>query len=78
MLDKLESGYRMPRPEGCPAETYGLMRECWNYNADKRKLLPLLRVEAYDGVCCQEASPAHTPHAPSARLTPGRAFVCGD
>jgi len=61
VLDKLESGYRMPRPEGCPAETYGLMRECWNYNADKRKLLPLLRVEAFDGVCCQEASPAHTP-----------------
>lgn len=37
VLDKLESGYRMPRPEGCPAATYALMRECWNYNADKRE-----------------------------------------
>jgi hypothetical protein len=29
VLDKLESGYRMPRPEGCPQDIYALMRACW-------------------------------------------------
>jgi serine/threonine protein kinase len=28
VLDKLETGYRMPRPEGCPTEVYALMRDC--------------------------------------------------
>jgi hypothetical protein len=28
VLDKLESGYRMPSPEGCPKPVYELMREC--------------------------------------------------
>lgn len=28
VLDKLESGYRMPRPEGCPQDIYALMRDC--------------------------------------------------
>ena len=28
VLEKLVSGYRMPRPEGCPTEIYKLMREC--------------------------------------------------
>ena len=28
VLDKLETGYRMPRPEGCPPEVYALMRDC--------------------------------------------------
>lgn len=36
VLDKLESGYRMPRPEGCPAEVYQLMRECWQWEPDRR------------------------------------------
>eukprot|EP00051_Salpingoeca_urceolata_P018662 m.264115 g.264115 ORF g.264115 m.264115 type:complete len:686 (-) comp19247_c6_seq8:39-2096(-) len=36
VLDKLESGYRMPRPEGCPPDIYRLMRECWEWEADKR------------------------------------------
>ena len=28
VLDKLESGYRMPRPEGCPQNVYAMMRSC--------------------------------------------------
>ena len=28
VLDKLESGYRMPSPEGCPKPVYELMRDC--------------------------------------------------
>lgn len=36
VLEKLVAGYRMPRPEGCPAEIYKLMRECWSFEADQR------------------------------------------
>lgn len=36
VLDKIEAGYRMPRPEGCPAEVYALMRDCWQYKPDMR------------------------------------------
>jgi serine/threonine protein kinase len=28
VLEKLEDGFRMPRPEGCPAEVYALMSDC--------------------------------------------------
>ena len=28
VLDKLENGFRMPRPEGCPVEVYSLMGDC--------------------------------------------------
>lgn len=28
VYEKLESGYRMPCPEGCPQEVYSLMGEC--------------------------------------------------
>ena len=36
VLDKLDAGYRMPRPEGCPTETYALMRECWQHRPEDR------------------------------------------
>lgn len=36
VLEKINSGYRMPRPEGCPAEVYKLMRECWQQKPDDR------------------------------------------
>jgi hypothetical protein len=28
VLEKLETGYRMPRPEGCPPPVYELMKQC--------------------------------------------------
>lgn len=36
VLEKVNSGYRMPRPEGCPAEVYKLMRECWQQKPEDR------------------------------------------
>lgn len=33
---RLESGYRMERPQGCPPEVYELMRKCWQWNATDR------------------------------------------
>lgn len=36
VFHKLESGYRMERPPGCPPEVYDLMRQCWHWNAQDR------------------------------------------
>lgn len=36
VFHKLESGYRMERPPGCPPEVYELMRQCWQWNASDR------------------------------------------
>ncbi|XP_050334755.1 tyrosine-protein kinase Abl isoform X3 [Bactrocera neohumeralis] len=36
VFHKLEKGYRMERPPGCPPEVYDLMRQCWHWNAADR------------------------------------------
>ncbi|KAL9908435.1 tyrosine-protein kinase Abl isoform 2-T4 [Glossina fuscipes fuscipes] len=36
VFHKLEKGYRMERPPGCPPEVYDLMRQCWQWNASER------------------------------------------
>lgn len=33
---RLESGYRMDIPPGCPPEVYELMRKCWQWSAADR------------------------------------------
>ncbi|XP_014208702.1 tyrosine-protein kinase Fer isoform X2 [Copidosoma floridanum] len=34
--EKIDSGYRMPAPDGTPEEIYRLMLQCWEYEPDKR------------------------------------------
>ena len=34
--EMLDSGYRMPAPEGTTDEMYKLMLKCWNYEAEAR------------------------------------------
>ncbi|XP_046392068.1 tyrosine-protein kinase Fer isoform X2 [Ischnura elegans] len=34
--EKIDSGYRMPAPEGTPPELYQLMLRCWEYEPEKR------------------------------------------
>ncbi|XP_026330370.1 tyrosine-protein kinase Fer isoform X5 [Hyposmocoma kahamanoa] len=34
--EKIDTGYRMPAPEGCPEDVYALMLRCWEYEPDKR------------------------------------------
>jgi hypothetical protein len=32
----VEAGYKMEQPEGCPAEIYEMMKQCWDLNPLKR------------------------------------------
>ena len=32
----IEHGSRLPRPEKCPEKVYGIMRRCWNADASSR------------------------------------------
>lgn len=34
--EKIDTGYRMPAPEGCSEEVYALMLRCWEYEPEKR------------------------------------------
>ncbi|XP_022825870.1 tyrosine-protein kinase Fer isoform X2 [Spodoptera litura] len=34
--EKIDTGYRMPAPEGCSEDVYALMLRCWEYEAEKR------------------------------------------
>ncbi|KAL9988309.1 hypothetical protein ACROYT_G002742 [Oculina patagonica] len=33
VYEMLESGYRMPCPDGCPQEVYDMMKRCWSWDA---------------------------------------------
>jgi len=35
-FQKIQSGYRLPKPEYCPQEVYDLMLRCWSKNPDSR------------------------------------------
>jgi abelson tyrosine-protein kinase 1 len=36
VLDQLERGFRMPKPEGCPDHLYSVMRKCWEWKPEDR------------------------------------------
>nr|4CSV_A Chain A, SRC-ABL TYROSINE KINASE ANCESTOR [synthetic construct]4UEU_A Chain A, TYROSINE KINASE AS - A COMMON ANCESTOR OF SRC AND ABL [synthetic construct] len=36
VIEQVERGYRMPRPQGCPEEIYELMLQCWNKSPEER------------------------------------------
>nr|XP_025037691.1 tyrosine-protein kinase Lck [Pelodiscus sinensis] len=36
VIQNLERGYRMPQPDNCPEELYGLMLHCWKENPEER------------------------------------------
>ncbi|XP_069582269.1 tyrosine-protein kinase FRK [Ranitomeya imitator] len=48
-LEKLEHGYRMPKPFNCPQDLYSIMLECWNANPENRPTFETLqwRLEDY-------------------------------
>ena len=36
LYERLEAGYRLPHPEGCPPVIYDLMRQCWEWTSENR------------------------------------------
>lgn len=43
-MRKVENGYIMDAPEGCPPPVYELMKKAWNLNADLRPTFHEVRV----------------------------------
>ena len=36
VMEKIERGYRMEIPDGCPQKVYDVMRDCWEMSPDQR------------------------------------------
>lgn len=45
VLDKIETGYRMPKPKGCPDEVYVLMKKCWSWEDKDRPTFKEIRAQ---------------------------------
>ncbi|XP_070620999.1 tyrosine-protein kinase Lck [Erythrolamprus reginae] len=43
VIQNLERGYRMPRPDNCPEELYKLMLQCWRDNPEQRPTFEFLK-----------------------------------
>ncbi len=48
VLAKVEQGYRMPCPNGCPEPLYGIMLDCWKQEAEERPTFEYLRFTLED------------------------------
>ncbi|XP_029633166.1 tyrosine-protein kinase SRK2 isoform X4 [Octopus sinensis] len=47
-FEKVQSGYRMPCPQYCPAEIYNVALTCWNINAPRRPSFDFLNSFLHD------------------------------
>lgn len=36
VVDKIQGGYRMECPDGCPKKVYDVMRDCWDIDPKQR------------------------------------------
>ncbi|XP_036006842.1 tyrosine-protein kinase Lck [Fundulus heteroclitus] len=43
VIQNLERGYRMPKPENCPDELYDIMQECWRERPEERPTFDYLK-----------------------------------
>lgn len=43
VIQNLENGYRMPRPENCPEDLYAIMCKCWTEHPENRPTFEYLR-----------------------------------
>ena len=48
VLAKVEQGYRMPPPPGCPDPLYQIMLDCWKSDADERPTFDYLKFTLED------------------------------
>ena len=47
-LDRIEKGYRMPQPRGCPDSLYKIMLQCWSKEPADRPRFSALELTLYD------------------------------
>uniref|UniRef100_A0AAR2M4J4 Tyrosine-protein kinase n=1 Tax=Pygocentrus nattereri TaxID=42514 RepID=A0AAR2M4J4_PYGNA len=43
VIQNLENGYRMPRPDNCPEDLYAIMTKCWTEHPENRPTFEYLR-----------------------------------
>lgn len=43
VLEKVEGGYRMPKPDSCPDALFNIMLSTWNHEAEKRPTFEYLK-----------------------------------
>ncbi|MGH0168584.1 UNVERIFIED_CONTAM: hypothetical protein FKN15_058243 [Acipenser sinensis] len=55
VIQNLETGYRMPRPEACPTELYDIMSLCWQEKPEDRPTFEYLRSVLEDFFTATEA-----------------------
>ncbi|KAM9316647.1 tyrosine-protein kinase FRK [Gastrophryne carolinensis] len=47
-VDRLEQGYRLPKPANCPQDFYTIMLDCWNAHPDNRPTFETLQWKLED------------------------------
>jgi serine/threonine protein kinase len=50
VVDEVKTGYRLPQPDGCPDDVYGLMLQCWYAGPDLRPDFEKLEDSLQDAV----------------------------
>jgi len=48
VLEKIEGGYRMPQPHGCPEDYYSIMKDCWKQEPNQRPSFETLKWQLDD------------------------------
>uniref|UniRef100_A0A674MGS9 non-specific protein-tyrosine kinase n=1 Tax=Takifugu rubripes TaxID=31033 RepID=A0A674MGS9_TAKRU len=60
VIDQLESGVRLPKPQLCPPTLYSLMSSCWSYEPNSRPKFSHLASVQTHGPHTSTNGPAHT------------------
>ncbi|MBN3305215.1 tyrosine-protein kinase Lck [Amia ocellicauda] len=55
VIQNLERGYRMPRPDNCPEELYSVMQRCWKETPEERPTFEYLKSVLEDFFTATEA-----------------------
>uniref|UniRef100_A0A8C7Y503 non-specific protein-tyrosine kinase n=1 Tax=Oryzias sinensis TaxID=183150 RepID=A0A8C7Y503_9TELE len=59
VIDQLESGVRLPKPQQCPPQVYGLLTRCWAYEPHRRPTFAQLVCSLSDIQRMESEQPNH-------------------
>lgn len=48
VVQKLDEGYRLPKPNNCPQQLYNIMQKCWNAEPKERPTFETLHWQLED------------------------------